>query len=43
MNLEYSRSQQDFRREVSQWLAENVPDQPLQSFDTELGFQQHRD
>lgn len=43
MNLEYTASQQAFRAEVREWLAANVPAQRLQSFDTEEGFQQHRE
>lgn len=43
MNLSFTEQQQAFRQEVRAWLAENVPDQPLQTFDTEAGFQQHRE
>lgn len=42
MNLEYTEKQKQFRREVRTWLAENVPAKPLQSFDTEAGFAEHR-
>ena len=42
MDLEFTAQQQAFRREVRDWLAENVPATPLQSFDTEEGFRQHR-
>ena len=43
MQLEYTEQQNAFRKEVRAWLAANVPTEPLQSFDTELGFQQHRE
>lgn len=43
MNLTYTPEQQAFREEVRAWLAANVPAEPLQSFDTEEGFRQHRE
>jgi len=43
MNLEYTAKQKAFRAEVRAWLAANVPAAPLKSFDTEEGFQQHRE
>jgi alkylation response protein AidB-like acyl-CoA dehydrogenase len=43
MQLTYTPAQQAFRADVRQWLEAHVPRQPLQSFDTEAGFQQHRD
>jgi len=43
MDLTFTRGQQAFRQEVREWLQANVPAEPLQSFDTEAGFQQHRD
>lgn len=43
MDLHYSDSQQAFRAEVRAWLAEHVPANPLPSFDTEEGFEAHRD
>ncbi len=43
MNLSFTEQQQAFREEVRAWLAQHVPAEPLQSFDTEEGFQQHRD
>ena len=43
MDLRYSDSQQTFRAEVRAWLAEHVPANPLPSFDTEEGFEAHRD
>ncbi|WP_439888337.1 acyl-CoA dehydrogenase family protein [Pseudomonas sp. MBLB4123] len=42
MDLHYTEGQQAFRAEVRAWLAANVPAEPLQSFDTEQGFAQHR-
>lgn len=43
MDLNYTPEQQAFRQELRNWLADNVPKQKLKSFDTEEGFQQHRD
>ena len=43
MKLEYTAEHQAFREEVRAWLKANVPAEPLQSFDTEAGFQQHRE
>jgi alkylation response protein AidB-like acyl-CoA dehydrogenase len=43
MDLSYTKEQQAFRLEVRDWLAANVPGQPLQSFDTAEGFAQHRE
>ena len=43
MNLSFTEQQQAFREEVRAWLADNVPAGPLQTFDTEEGFQQHRE
>ena len=42
MQLTYTAAQRAFRAEVRAWLQANVPKQPLQSFDTEEGFEQHR-
>ena len=42
MDLTYTPAQQAFRVEARTWLAANVPSEPLQSFDTEQGFAQHR-
>ena len=42
MQLTYTAAQRAFRAEVRAWLQANVPKQPLQSFDTEQGFEQHR-
>jgi len=43
MDLAFTKEQHDFRQEIRDWLAANAPAQPLQSFDTEQGFQQHRE
>ena len=42
MDLTYTDRQRAFREEARAWLAANVPAEPLQSFDTEEGFRQHR-
>ena len=42
MDLRFTEQQNAFREEARVWLAANVPGEPLQSFDTEEGFQQHR-
>jgi alkylation response protein AidB-like acyl-CoA dehydrogenase len=42
MKLEYTEQQRNFRAEVRAWLAANLPAEPLQSFDTAVGFEQHR-
>jgi alkylation response protein AidB-like acyl-CoA dehydrogenase len=43
VDLTYTPEQEAFRAEVRDWLASNVPSQPLASFDTEAGFAAHRD
>lgn len=43
MDLLYTPQQQALREEVRVWLAEHVPAKPLESFDTEQGFAQHRE
>lgn len=42
MELIFNEKQRAFRDEVRQWLAENVPREPLASYDTKEGFEQHR-
>jgi alkylation response protein AidB-like acyl-CoA dehydrogenase len=42
MDLRYTPEQQAFRREARAWLEANVPRQPLHSFDTKEGFEEHR-
>jgi len=43
MHLQYTESQQAFRAELRTWLSAHVPKTPLKTFDTEEGFQQHRE
>jgi len=43
MRLAYTEKQKRFRAEVREWMAANVPSQPLPSFDTEEGFAAHRE
>lgn len=42
MDLTYTAEQQAFRHEVRGWLAAHLPREPLGSYDTREGFQQHR-
>ena len=42
MDLEYTASEQTFRREARAWLEANVPKTPLPSGDTSEGFALHR-
>jgi alkylation response protein AidB-like acyl-CoA dehydrogenase len=42
VRLEYTDKQKQFRLEVREWLAANLPREPFKSFDTEEGFEQHR-
>ncbi|GAB3489396.1 acyl-CoA dehydrogenase family protein [Amycolatopsis cihanbeyliensis] len=42
MDLELDEHAARFRDEVRSWLAENVPQRPLASFDTAEGFARHR-
>ena len=43
MDLAFTEEHQAFREEIRSWLAENVPKEPLKTYDTEEGFQQHRE
>lgn len=43
MDLAYTDSQKAFREEVRSWLADNVPAEPLTTFDKAEGFAQHRE
>lgn len=43
MDLNYTPEQIAFRKEVRAWLDANVPAKPLKSFDTQEGFEQHRE
>ncbi len=42
MDLAYTPEQQEFRAEARSWLEANVPREPLRSFDTREGFEEHR-
>ncbi|HRA82263.1 MAG TPA: acyl-CoA dehydrogenase family protein [Thauera sp.] len=42
MDLAYTPRQNAFREEVRAWLAANLPAEPLLSYDTREGFEQHR-
>ncbi|WP_328390367.1 acyl-CoA dehydrogenase family protein [Nocardia sp. NBC_00416] len=42
MDLDLDDSTREFQREVREFLAANVPAQPLPSMDTEAGFEAHR-
>ena len=42
MKLEYTARQKAFRKEIRAWLKTHVPKKPLDSFDTQAGFEQHR-
>lgn len=42
MNLWETDAQKTLREEARTWLAQNVPDKPLPSFDTPEGFDAHR-
>ncbi|WP_411816363.1 acyl-CoA dehydrogenase family protein [Hyphococcus sp. DH-69] len=42
MELAYTEQQKAFRKLSREWLTENVPSDPLPSFDTPEGFEAHR-
>ncbi len=42
MNLAYSEQEEAFRAQARAWLEANVPREPLRSFDTREGFEEHR-
>ena len=42
MDLSYTPRQRAFRAEARDWLEANVPRDPLRSFDTPEGFEEHR-
>ena len=42
MELNYTPAQIAFRAEARAWLEKNVPKEPLASYDTKEGFEQHR-
>lgn len=41
MDLSYTKPQQEFRAEVRAWLATNVPEEPLETLESENGYHQH--
>jgi alkylation response protein AidB-like acyl-CoA dehydrogenase len=43
MDLDLDEQATAFRNEARAWLADNVPHEPLASFDTAEGFEQHRE
>lgn len=43
MDLTFTAEQQAFRKEARAWLEANAPAEPLPSFDTEAGFEAHRE
>jgi alkylation response protein AidB-like acyl-CoA dehydrogenase len=43
MDLAYTPRQKAFRKEVRAWLAAHLPREPLASYDTREGFEQHRE
>ncbi|MGI9288574.1 MAG: acyl-CoA dehydrogenase [Pseudomonadales bacterium] len=43
MDLAYTEQHNAFRQQVRRWLEQHVPAEPLTSFDTAEGFQQHRE
>jgi alkylation response protein AidB-like acyl-CoA dehydrogenase len=43
MDLTFSAEEQAFRKEARAWLEANVPKEPLASFDTKEGFEEHRE
>lgn len=42
MNLNYTAAQHSFRKEVREWLQQNVPPEAFENYDTQAGFEQHR-
>ncbi len=42
MDLRFTPEQQAFRKEAREWLEAHVPKEPLRSFDTREGFEEHR-
>jgi len=43
VELGYTPRQEAFRREAREWLEANTPKEPLHSFDTKEGFEEHRE
>jgi alkylation response protein AidB-like acyl-CoA dehydrogenase len=42
VDLRFTPEQEAFRKEAREWLEAHVPKQPLRSFDTREGFEEHR-
>ncbi|MBW2234177.1 MAG: acyl-CoA dehydrogenase family protein [Deltaproteobacteria bacterium] len=42
MDLRFTPEQEAFRKEAREWLEAHVPKEPLRSFDTHEGFEEHR-
>jgi alkylation response protein AidB-like acyl-CoA dehydrogenase len=42
VDLRFTPEQQAFRKEAREWLEAHVPKEPLRSFDTREGFEEHR-
>ena len=42
MDLRFTPEQEAFRKEAREWLEAHVPKEPLRSFDTHEGFEDHR-
>ena len=42
MDLRYTKEHDAFRAEAREWLQAHVPKEPLRSFDTKQGFEEHR-
>ena len=42
MDLRFTPEQEAFRKEAREWLEAHVPKEPLRSFDTREGFEEHR-
>ena len=42
MDLRFTPEQKAFRKEAREWLEAHVPKEPLRSFDTREGFEEHR-
>ena len=41
MDLNFTTEQDAFRDEARKWLESNVPSEPLKSFDSKEGFEEH--